>query len=105
MNFTKQDIIDAVKTVYDPEIPVNVWDLGLVYSIEINQDKSVKMQMTFTSPTCPMADEILAELKAAIKLVIGENNIDIDIVWTPAWNISKMSEEARLEFDLTDSGW
>lgn len=105
MSFTKDDIIGAIKTVYDPEIPVNIWDLGLIYDIQIQKDKSVFIKMTFTSPTCPMADEILDSLKTAIQSVINNDNLIIDLVWDPPWDISKMSESARLEFDLTQSGW
>jgi len=105
MAFTKEDIIAALSTVYDPEIPVNIWDLGLVYGINITDDNKVKITMTFTSPTCPMMEELLAMVKTSVELVVGVGNVSIELVWEPAWNISKMSEQARLELDLTDQGW
>ena len=104
MSFTKQDIISAIRTVYDPEIPVNIWDLGLIYDIDIRID-SVYIKMTFTSPTCPMTDQIMNELRTAVTGVIGDIKLDIELVWEPKWDISKMSDEAKLEFDLTESGW
>lgn len=104
MAFTKEDIIAALSSVYDPEIPVNIWDLGLIYGIDIIDDK-VKITMTFTSPTCPMMEELLAMVKTSVEIVVGLGNVSIELVWEPAWNISKMSEQARLELDLTDQGW
>jgi len=105
MVFTKQDIISAIKTVYDPEIPVNIWDLGLIYDIDISDDNIVSIKMTFTSPTCPMTQQIMDELQSAIQSVVGDAKIQIELVWNPPWDLSKMSPEARLEFDLTQSGW
>lgn len=104
MSFTKQDIIDAIRTVYDPEIPVNIWDLGLVYDIDI-QNTDVKITMTFTSPTCPMMEELLEMVKNVVASVPGVANVDINLVWEPAWDLSRMSELAKLELDLTDQGW
>jgi FeS assembly SUF system protein len=103
MAFTKQDIITALSSVYDPEIPVNIWDLGLIYDIEISDVVNIKM--TFTSPTCPMMEELLVMVKSAVESVAGIGNVSIELVWNPAWNISKMSEAARLELDLTEQGW
>ncbi|MBN1325096.1 MAG: DUF59 domain-containing protein [Alphaproteobacteria bacterium] len=103
MKFTKEDIITALSSVYDPEIPVNILDLGLIYDIEI-KDK-VKIKMTFTSPTCPMMEELLEMVKYAVESVAGVGNSLIELVWDPAWSISRMSEQARLELDLTEHGW
>lgn len=100
----REKIIDALKTVYDPEIPVNIWDLGLVYDIKINTDEVV-LTMTFTSPTCPMMEELLQQVKDAVEMVVRPLPVRIDLVWEPAWDLSKMSDEARLELDLTESGW
>jgi FeS assembly SUF system protein len=104
MIFTRQDIIAALKTVYDPEIPVNIWDLGLVYNILISGSR-VEITMTFTSPTCPMMEELLAMVKDAAESVAGKGNVEIKLVWDPPWDISKMSQEARVELDLTEQGW
>ena len=104
MAFTKQNIIDALKTIYDPEIPVNIWDMGLVYDIDIS-DTLVVIKMTFTSPTCPMMEEILSQVKDAVQMVVGSVPVQVDLVWEPAWNLSRMSDAARLELDLTNEGW
>ena len=100
----RECIIDAIKTVYDPEIPVNIWDLGLVYGIDVS-DKEVVVTMTFTSPTCPMMEELMLQVKDAVQSVCGETSVRIELVWDPPWDLSKMSDVARLELDLTEQGW
>ena len=97
-------IIDALKSVYDPEIPVNIWDLGLVYDISVGE-KSVDIKMTFTSPTCPMMEELLQQVHDSVVAVSGGRNVHIELVWDPPWNLSRMSDAARLELDLTEQGW
>ena len=104
MTLCRECIIDAIKTVYDPEIPVNIWDLGLVYDIDIS-DKEVVITMTFTSPTCPMMEELMMQVKDAVQSVCGETPVRIELVWDPPWDLSKMSDVARLELDLTEQGW
>lgn len=104
MSITREDIIGALKTVYDPEIPVNIWDLGLVYDIAITT-KEIVVTMTFTSPTCPLMEEILAQVKNAVSDVAGGIPVRVELVWDPPWNISMMSDVARVELDLTDAGW
>lgn len=104
MAFTKDDIIAALKTVFDPEIPVNIWDMGLVYSIDIS-DTLVRLEMTFTSPTCPMMEELLAQVKDVVSHVVAPVPVRVDLVWEPAWDLSRMSDAARIELDLTNSGW
>ena len=104
MSFTKQDIISALQTVYDPEIPVNIWDLGLIYDIAINTD-NVVITMTFTSPTCPMMEELLAQVKSVTESVTHPIPVRVDLVWEPAWDLSRMSDAARLDLDLTSQGW
>ncbi|MDR1697036.1 MAG: iron-sulfur cluster assembly protein [Rickettsiales bacterium] len=110
----KDKIIAALKTVYDPEIPVNIYDLGLVYDIDITKNEKrktkndsylVKITMTFTSPTCPMMEEIFEQVKAAVADVPGVDDVKIELVWDPPWDISRMSDVARLELDLTEQGW
>jgi metal-sulfur cluster biosynthetic enzyme len=101
----RQDIIDALKKIYDPEIPVNIWDMGLIYDMDISDDLVV-IKMTFTSPTCPMMEELLAQVRDATQQVVGSNvGVRVDLVWDPPWNLSRMSDAARLELDLTNEGW
>ena len=100
----KQNIIDSLKTVYDPEIPVNVWDMGLIYDIDILSD-AVVIKMTFTSPTCPMMEELLAQVRDVVQRVVGQTPVRVDLVWDPPWDLSRMSDAARLELDLTNQGW
>ncbi|MBR4507496.1 MAG: DUF59 domain-containing protein [Alphaproteobacteria bacterium] len=100
----RDDIINALKTVFDPEIPVNIWDLGLVYDIKIDE-KQIVITMTFTSPTCPMMEELLAQVKQAVSNVARGANVDVQLVWEPAWDVSRMSDAARVELDLTNMGW
>ena len=104
MAFTKDNIIGALKTVFDPEIPVNIWDMGLVYDIIISSDMVV-IKMTFTSPTCPMMEDILNQVKSAVSHVVAPTDVRVDLVWEPAWDLSRMSDAARLELDLTNEGW
>ena len=100
----REDIVNELKKVYDPEIPVNVWDLGLIYDIAITP-KGVVIEMTFTSPTCPMMEDILNEVKTNVETVTDGKPVDVKLVWDPVWDISKMSDAARVELDLTDQGW
>lgn len=104
MSDLREDIINEIKKVYDPEIPVNIWDLGLVYSIAINDD-SVIIEMTFTSPTCPMMEDILSQVKSNVESVVNGKVVDVKLVWEPAWDLSRMSDAARIELDLTEQGW
>ena len=104
MMFNKDDIIGALKTVYDPEIPVNIWDMGLIYDIDIT-DTGVVIKMTFTSPTCPMMEELLAQVRDVVQRVVGQMPVRVDLVWDPPWDLSRMSDAARLELDLTNQGW
>ena len=104
MKYSKDEIINAMKTVFDPEIPVNVWDLGLIYNIDI-KDGKVEIKMTLTSPTCPMAEEIMLMVKQATEQVAGVGAASIELVWDPPWSLDKMSPTARLELDLTEEGW
>ena len=104
MTFSKDDIVAALKTVFDPEIPVNIWDLGLIYDIDI-QDAQVVLQMTFTSPTCPMMEELLEQVRQVAQNVTGDVPVRVDLVWDPPWDLSRMSDQARVELDLTNEGW
>lgn len=94
------DVIKALKQVYDPEIPVNVYDLGLIYELVINKEHDVAIKMTFTAPNCPMADEVMAEVKTSVEDVPGIKSCNIELVFEPVWDKSMLSEEARLDLGL-----
>jgi FeS assembly SUF system protein len=97
----KQQITDAISEVYDPEIPVNIYEMGLIYNIDIDEDsKDVTIDMTLTTPNCPSAQELPAEVQRAAETVEGVNQVLVDIVWDPPWEPSRMSEEAQLELGL-----
>ncbi|MDR2269110.1 MAG: iron-sulfur cluster assembly protein [Rickettsiales bacterium] len=100
----KEQIINALKNVYDPEIPVNIWDLGLVYDINADE-KKIEIKMTMTSPTCPMSEEIMENARAEIAKIPSVGEVKINLVWQPAWDLSRMSDTARAELDLTGMGW
>lgn len=93
-------IVDALKTVYDPEIPVNIYDLGLIYEIRVDDDNSVYVKMTLTNPNCPVADELPREVKEAIQHVEGIKKVELDLVFEPEWSKDNMSEAAMLELGL-----
>lgn len=94
------DVIKALKQVYDPEIPVNIYDLGLIYELVINKEHDVSIKMTFTAPNCPMADEVMAEVKTSVEDVPGIKSCNIELVFEPVWDKSMLSEEARLDLGL-----
>ena len=100
----RDDIINEIKKIYDPEIPVNIWDLGLIYNIDIDENNIV-IEMTFTSPTCPMMEDILKQVKENVESVSNGKNVEVKLVWDPAWDLSRMSDAARIELDLTEQGW
>ena len=93
----ESDIVDVLKTVYYPEIPVNIYDLGMVYRIEVDDDSSVDMDMTFTAPSCPAADFILEDVRTKVESLHEVKSVNINLVFEPAWDQSMMSEEARVE--------
>ena len=93
----EERIVDVLKTVYDPEIPVNIYDLGMIYKIDVQQDGSVDMDMTFTAPNCPAADYILEDVRTKVESVDGITTANVNLVFEPAWDQSMMSEEARVE--------
>ena len=104
MTVVKDNIIGALKKIYDPEIPVNIWDMGLIYDIDVGAD-AVVIKMTFTSPTCPMMEELLEQVRVAAQQVAGDVPVRVDLVWDPPWDLSRMSDAARIELDLTNAGW
>ena len=92
-----QKVIDAIKTCYDPEIPVDVWELGLIYEINIDEENNVKVQMTLTSPSCPVAETLPPDVEDKIKQVEGVKSAKVEITFDPPWEKSMMSEVAQLE--------
>ena len=93
----EERIVDVLKTVYDPEIPVNIYDLGMIYKIDVKDDSTVDLDMTFTAPNCPAADYILEDVRTKIESVEGVKGSNVNLVFEPAWDQSMMSEEARVE--------
>ena len=98
----KDKIIESIKKVYDPEIPVNIYELGLIYDIKINKG-DVEVIMTLTSPFCPVAGSLPKEVAARVSEVKGVKNANVELVFEPAWNIDLMSDEAKLELNMTDN--
>ena len=98
----EERIVDVLKTVYDPEIPVNIYDLGLIYELVINKKKEVNITMTFTAPNCPMADEVMNDVKVSVEDVPGVTACNIELVFEPAWDKSMLSDEAKVELGLDD---
>ena len=96
------NVILAIRQVYDPEIPVNVYDLGLIYELVINKKREAYIKMTFTAPTCPMADEVLAEVKKAVSDVPGITGCEVELTFDPPWDQSMLSDEARIDLGLDD---
>ncbi len=95
----KEKVIAEIKKIYDPEIPVNIYELGLIYDIAIN-DKDVIVKMTLTTPNCPVAESLPKEVKDSIMEIKDVNKVDLDLVWDPPWDKSMMSEAAKLELNL-----
>ena len=96
----KDQIIAEIKKIYDPEIPVNIYELGLIYDIKVENKNTAKVKMTLTSPNCPVAESLPKEVKDSIMQVEGIDKVDLDLVWDPPWNKSMMSESAKLELNL-----
>ena len=95
----RETVITEIKKIYDPEIPVNIYELGLIYNININNSE-VKVKMTLTTPNCPVAESLPKEVKDSILEIDGVSKVDLDLVWDPPWDKSMMSEAAKLELNL-----
>ena len=95
----KNKIIDEIKKIYDPEIPVNIYELGLIYDVLVD-GKNVKIKMTLTTPNCPVAESLPKEVKDSVMQVDGVEKVDLDLVWDPPWDKSMMSEAAKLELNI-----
>ena len=96
----KDRVVEVLKTVYDPEIPVDIYELGLVYEVEVDADARVAIRMTLTSPMCPVAETLPPEVEAKARSVPGVADVKLDLVWDPPWNPGMMSEAARLELGM-----
>ena len=100
MNDLKEQVVSEIKKIYDPEIPVNIYELGLIYKIEIKEAKKVNIDMTLTSPNCPVAESLPRMVKDNILKLDGVDDVDLNLVWDPPWTKDKMSEAAKLELNL-----
>ena len=100
MSDIKSKVIEVVKKIYDPEIPVNIYELGLIYKIDVDEKNKVNVDMTLTSPNCPVAESLPKEVKENIMKVEGVSDVNLNIVWEPPWDKDKMSEAAKLELNL-----
>jgi len=96
----KKKVISEIKKIYDPEIPVNIYELGLIYKVEIYEKNKVNIEMTLTSPNCPVAESLPNSVKENIMKIAGITDVDLKLVWDPPWNKDKMSEAAKLELNL-----
>ena len=96
----EERIVDVLRTVYDPEIPLNIYDLGLIYKVDVHDNGDVELDMTFTSPTCPAADFILEDVRQKVDSIEGVKNTNVNFVMEPTWDQSMMTEEARVELGL-----
>ena len=95
-----ESVVEALKDIYDPEIPVNIYDLGLIYGVEVTPDADVEIVMTLTTPHCPVAESMPGEVELRVGSVPGVRDAQVEIVWDPPWDPSKMSDEARLELGM-----
>ena len=100
MSNIKNKIIEEIKKIYDPEIPVNIYELGLIYKIEVDDKNKVNIDMPLTSPNCPVAESLPKQVKDSIKKVEGVSDVNLNLVWEPPWTKEKMSEAAKLELNL-----
>jgi FeS assembly SUF system protein len=95
----KMEIIELLKTIYDPELPVNIWDLGLVYAIDVLDNGDVDIAMTLTSPNCPVIDILPAQVQSVVESIV-EGDVNVDLVWEPAWDKSMLSEDVKLDLGM-----
>jgi FeS assembly SUF system protein len=100
INAIQQKVVDTLKTIYDPEIPVNILDLGLIYKIDVDEDRSVMIDMTLTAPNCPIAGDIIAQVKERVELIEEVTEVFVNLTFDPPWDPARMTEEAKLELGL-----
>jgi FeS assembly SUF system protein len=96
----REKVVDAIRTCYDPEIPVNIYELGLIYDLKLSPEANVEVLMTLTSPACPVAGSLPGEVEARIRGVEGVNDARVELTWEPTWSTSRMSEGAKLELNM-----
>lgn len=96
----QERVVEALRQIYDPEIPVNIYELGLIYGVDVDDTNNVDVTMTLTTPHCPVAETMPGEVESKVRSVEGVNDVDVNLVWDPPWDMTKMSDEARLELGL-----
>lgn len=94
------EVVETLRTVYDPELPVNIYDLGLIYDIQVDDEKNVHIMMTLTSPACPVAGTLPGEVESAVRSVPGVGNVKVELTWDPPFTIEMMSEEVRMQLGI-----
>ena len=100
MSDIKSKVVEEIKKIYDPEIPVNIYELGLIYKVDVDEKNKVNIDMTLTSPNCPVAESLPNEVKNSIKEIKEIKDVDLNLVWDPPWNKDMMSEAAKLELNI-----
>jgi FeS assembly SUF system protein len=95
-----EQVLDAIRTVYDPEIPVNIWELGLVYRVDVDSERNVQVDMTLTAPSCPVAGEMPMQVQQVIENLNAVKSCKVELVWEPSWHPGMMSDEARVALDM-----
>ena len=100
MDGLKQEIIDVIKQIFDPEIPVNIWEMGLIYDLQIVADGQVEIKMTLTSPSCPVAESLPVEVESKVRELARVNGVTLEMVWEPPWDMDRLSEAAKLTLNL-----
>ena len=100
MSDIKKKVIEEIKKIFDPEIPVNIYELGLIYKVEVDDKNKVNVDMTLTSPNCPVAESLPVDVKDSIKKIEGVSDVNVNVIWEPPWEKEMMSEAAKLELNL-----
>ena len=100
VNTLKETVISVLKTIYDPEIPVDIWTLHLIYGVEVDEEGNVKIVMTVTAPNCPVAETLPAEVKTRVQAIMGVKKVEVELTFDPVWDISMLSDEAKAELGL-----
>ena len=98
--FLEREVVDLLNTVFDPEIPVNIYELGLIYKVEITPENDVVVEMTLTTPACPVAESLPEEVRSRVAGIYEINEVSVNLVWEPQWNMNMMSEEAKLQLGM-----
>ncbi|MFC7477485.1 SUF system Fe-S cluster assembly protein [Dankookia sp. GCM10030260] len=97
---SEEAVITMLKTVFDPEIPVDIYELGLIYAVEIEDDGRIKVEMTLTTPSCPSAQELPSQVEESVRMIPGVTDVEVEVVWDPPWDQGRMSEDARLALNM-----